>query len=102
MMMKLTKVKISLLYEADQILFIEQGIRGDLQLRVPVHTFNMRFSLGGMSYINQRYCQSGEQTYQHTGQTFHGSILYIDGERNNLTWGGGGSASCRPNRSVFT
>jgi hypothetical protein len=37
-----------------------------------------------MSYINQRYAEAGEQTYQDTGEKFYSSLLYIDGKQRNL------------------
>ena len=38
-----------------------------------------------MSYINQRYAEAGEQTYQDTGEKFYSSLLYIDGKQINLS-----------------
>lgn len=61
MMLKSTKVEIELLTDVDQILFIEQNIRG------------------GMSYINQRYCKGGPSIDEHSGETKHSELLYIDG-----------------------
>ena len=46
-------MEISLLTDIDQILFIEGNIRG------------------GVSYVNQRYCEKDDKT----------SLLYIDGKK---------------------
>ena len=63
-MLKSTKVKIDLLTDYDQILFIEQNIRG------------------GMSYINQRYCSAGTEVHSINGdiQEHTAEILYTDGK----------------------
>jgi hypothetical protein len=66
MMLKSTKVEIELLTDVDQILFVEQNIRG------------------GMSYINQRYCRGGPDTYADTGETFHAELTYYDGEPDKI------------------
>lgn len=55
-MLRLTKVEIELLHDVDQILFIEQNIRG------------------GVSYINQRHCVE-EKTPEQTVE-----MKFIDGE----------------------
>jgi hypothetical protein len=55
-MLRLTKVEIELLHDVDQILFIEQNIRG------------------GVSYINQRHCVE-EKTAESTLE-----MKFIDGE----------------------
>ena len=67
MMLKSTKVEIELLTDIDQILFVEQNIRG------------------GMSYINQRYCRSGESKYEDNGETFYSELAYYDGKNTLIT-----------------
>jgi len=63
MMLRSTKVEIELLTDVDQTLFVEQNIRG------------------GMSYINQRYCRGGPDTYENTGETFYNELSYYDGNK---------------------
>lgn len=59
-MLKLTKVEIGLMSEIDQILFIENNLRG------------------GVSFINQRYAEAGKKKDEN-GETYHDELLYIDG-----------------------
>jgi len=60
-MLRSTNVEIELLTDIDQILFVEQNIKG------------------GLSYINQRYCKAGEYKDEVTNLLFWIFLLYIDG-----------------------
>ena len=71
--------------DPDAILMVEQGIRGELTLTMLILCTTKHFLSGGMSYVNQRYAKAGKHTDQNTGETFYNSILYVDGERANLT-----------------
>lgn len=64
MMLKSTGVEIELLTDIDKIIFIEQNIKG------------------GMSYINQRFCNAGPTLNKKSGVIFHGEIIYMDGKEN--------------------
>lgn len=40
---------------------------------------NFSYKIGGMSFINQRYCKAGKDETV-LGETFYGDMLYIDGK----------------------
>ena len=62
-MLYVTKVELDLMSDMDQILFVENNLRG------------------GMAYVSQRYCKAGKHMDANM-KKFFTELLYIDG--NNL------------------
>jgi len=59
-MLYTTKVELDLLSDIDQILFVENNLRG------------------GMAYVSERYGKAGKHT-RTNGTSFFTELLYIDG-----------------------
>jgi hypothetical protein len=83
-MLKSTGVDIELMSDISMILFIEQNIRGEhTDIKIKMKIVKIISLAGGMSYVNQRYCEAGVRRCEKTGEKIHQEIIYIDGMRLN-------------------